>query len=426
MRKREFWLILMIAGILFLGFGLSFLSTKYLFLVPSDVLLLGFILMIMFLIAHAVNRMVVPLSSPVILPIAAFLSGLGLMLIFRLDNDKAALQLLWIGMGLAAFIFTLLIYHNYSKIKQYKYVSGLAGIILMLSPIFFGITRGGSKLWLDFGFFKFQPAELAKILLVLFFAGYLEEKKELLSSSAKKVKAFFIPRMKHLGPLVLFWAISLLVLVFERDLGSSLLFFGLFITMLYIATGRATYLMIGSVLFVLGALGTYYVFDHAASRIDMWLNPWADPRASGYQMIQSLFAIGNGGMAGTGLGLGYPGLIPAVETDFIFAAVAEELGLFGAISIIIVYILVIYQGVKIALKAPDDFSKLLAIGLTTIFGLQSFLIVGGVTKLVPLTGVTLPFMSYGGSSVLANFILFALLLVISNRVNYLEVKESHG
>lgn len=426
MRRRELLLILMIGAILFLGFALSFLSTKYLFFLPSDVMLLGFLLMLMFLLAHIVNRMVVPLSSPVILPIATFLSGLGLMIIFRLDNDKAALQLLWIGVGLTAFIITLLVYHNYSKIKQYKYVSGLAGIALMLSPIFFGISRGGSKLWLDFGFFRFQPAEIAKILLVLFFAGYLEEKKELLSTTAKKVGSFFIPRMKHLGPLLLFWAISLLVLIFERDLGSSLLFFGLFITMLYIATGRGTYLMIGSAMFVLGAVGTYYVFSHAASRIDVWLYPWADPSGSGYQVIQSLFAIANGGVAGTGLGLGYPGLIPAVQTDFIFAAIAEELGLFGAASIIMVYILLIYQGVKIALKAPDDFSKLLAVGLTTIFGLQSFLIVGGVTKLVPLTGVTLPFVSYGGSSVLANFILFALLLVVSNRVNYLELEEKHG
>lgn len=424
MRRRELLLILMISAILFIGFTLSFLSTKYLFLLPTDVFLLGFILMAMFLLAHVVNKLVVPLSSPVLLPIAAFLCGLGLMLIFRLDNDKAALQLMWVGAGLAAFIFTLLIYHNYSKIKQYKYLSGLVGVILMLLPIFVGIVRGGSKLWIDFALFKFQPAELAKIFLVLFFAGYLEEKKELLSSSAKKLGVLFIPRMKHLGPLLLFWAISLLILIFERDLGSSLLFFGLFISMLYLATGRATYLGTGFVLFIIGAIISYNLFSHVAVRIDVWLDPWADPKGDGYQILQSMFAIANGSVSGTGLGLGYPGLIPAVKTDFIFAAIAEELGLFGGISILLVYLIVVFQGLKIALKAPDNFSKLLAAGLTIIFGFQSFLIVGGVTKLVPLTGVTLPFVSYGGSSVLANFILLALLLVVSNKVNTLEIERS--
>ena len=426
MRRRELLLILMVATILFIGFSLSFLSTKYLFLLPTDVFLLGFIMTVIFLLAHMVNRLVVPLSTPILLPVAAFLTGLGMLLILRLDNDKAALQLLWIGLGLAAFIATLLIYHNYSKIKQYKYLSGLAGLILLLSPIFFGIVRGGSKLWLDFGFFKFQPSELAKIFLVLFFAGYLEEKKELLSSSAKKMGSFFIPRMKHLGPVLIFWGVSLLVLVFERDLGSSLLFFSLFIVMLYLATGRATYLVFGLALFVLGATASYQLFGHVVTRVNVWLNPWLDPKGSGYQIVQSLFAIANGGVSGTGLGLGYPGLIPAVKTDFIFSAIAEELGLFGGVSVMLVYLIVIFQGFKIALKARDDFSKLLVGGLTTIFGLQSFLIVAGVTKLVPLTGITLPFVSYGGSSVLANFILLALLLAVSHHVNLLEVEESHG
>ncbi|TET53734.1 MAG: peptidoglycan glycosyltransferase, partial [Actinobacteria bacterium] len=278
MRRREFLLILMVAIILFIGFVLSFLSTKYIFLMPTDVILLGTIITVMFLLAHLVNRMVVPLGSPVLLPVAAFLSGLGLLIIFRLDNDKAALQLLWVGIGLAAFIFTLLIYHNYSKIKQYKYVSGLAGLILLLAPIFFGIVRGGSKLWIDFGFFKFQPSEISKILLVLFFAGYLEEKKELLSTSAKKLSVFFIPRIKHLGPLLLFWAVSLLILIFERDLGSSLLFFALFITMLYLATGRSTYLVLGLALFIVGAFISYQLFDHVAVRINVWINPWFDPK----------------------------------------------------------------------------------------------------------------------------------------------------
>ncbi len=425
MRRRELQLIIMIAGILMLGFSLSFMSSKYLFLLPVDVVIIGFLLTAMFLLTHLVTRMVVPQSTPVLLPITAFLSGLGLMLILRLDNDKAALQLLWVGAGLAAFIFTLLIYHKYNKLRQYKYICGLAGIVLLLLPVFLGIgiTRGGSQLWLDFGFFKFQPSEIAKILLVIFFAGYLEEKKELLSSSAKKIGFLFVPRMKHLGPLVLFWAFSLLVLVRERDLGSSLLFFGLFIAMLYIATGRVTYLTTGSILFAAGAIASYLLFSHVAVRINIWLDPWLDPRGDGYQILQSLFAIANGGVSGTGLGLGYPGLIPAVKTDFIFSAIAEELGLFGGVSVLLVYLVVAVQGFKIALKAPDDFSKLLAAGLTTIFSFQAFLIVAGVSKLVPLTGVTLPFVSYGGSSVLANFILIALLLAVSHRVNELEVRS---
>lgn len=423
MRRREFLLIAFAAFVLFVGFILSFVSNRYFFLVPTDVFLVGLILTVMFLLAHLVNRMVVPMGSPVLLPVAALLTGLGTLLIFRLDNDKAALQLMWVGIGLAAFVFTLLIYHNYSKIKQYKYLSGVAGLVLLLSPIFFGIVRGGSKLWIDFGFFKFQPSELAKILLVLFFAAYLDEKKELLSSSAKKIGPLFIPRLKHLGPLILFWLISLLILIFERDLGSSLLFFGLFLTMLYLATGRATYVVTGSLLFILGAYASYELFSHVAVRINVWLNPWYDPKGAGYQILQSLFAIANGGVSGTGLGLGYPGLIPAVKTDFIFSAIAEELGLFGGVSVLLVYLVVVFQGLKIALKASDSFSKLLASGLTVIFGFQSFLIVAGVSKLVPLTGVTLPFVSYGGSSVLANFILVALLLVVSHRVNSLEVES---
>ncbi|MHB8842131.1 MAG: FtsW/RodA/SpoVE family cell cycle protein, partial [Candidatus Aquicultor sp.] len=325
----------------------------------------------------------------------------------------ATTQSMWILAGTIAALIALVAVRRYQWLKEYKYTWAILGILLLFSPIFVGVERGGSKLWLVLGPFTFQPAEMAKILFVFFLAAYLEEKRELLSISTRRAFKVWLPELKHLGPLTVMWLMSLVILVLERDLGTSLLFFGLFLAMLYVATGRPIYVSLGSFLFVAGAAACYFAFSHIQTRVDIWLDPWIDPSGKGYQIIQSIFAIASGGLAGTGLGLGHPTLIPAVRTDFIFAAIAEELGLLGGIAVILIYLLFISRGLRIALSASDDFGRLVATGLASVFALQTFTILGGTMKLIPLTGVTLPFISYGGSSILMNFILLALFLAVS-------------
>ncbi len=367
----------------------------------------------MFIVLHIANRHFIREADPALLPLSAFLSGLGLVMIWRLKPDLAIAQAIWVLAGTAAILVVLSLLKRYQWLKDYKYTWAIAGIILLFAPAFIGVERGGAKLWLNFGPVSFQPAEMAKILFVLFLAAYLEEKRELLSISTKRVFGFWLPELKHLGPLIVMWLISLVILVLERDLGTSLLFFGLFLSMLYVATGRPIYVTFGTLLFIAGATACYFAFSHVQARVDIWLDPWIDPSGKGYQIIQSIFAIASGGLTGAGLGLGHPTLIPAVQTDFIFSSIAEELGLLGSVAVVLSFLLFILRGLKIALLAKDDFGRLVAVGLASVFALQSFSIIGGTTKLIPLTGVTLPYMSYGGSSILMNFILLALLLVIS-------------
>ncbi len=374
---------------------------------------LAAILSLMFIAIHITNRFLIKKADPVLLPIAAFLSGLGLVVIWRLKPDLATAQSMWILTGTIAVLVTLVFLRRYQGLKDYKYSFAVAGIVLLFAPIFIGAERGGARLWLDLGPISFQPAEIAKIFFVFFLAAYLEEKRELLAISTKRVFGLWMPEPKHLGPLFATWLMSLAILVLERDLGTSLLFFGLFLAMLYIATGRPVYVSLGTILFIAGATACYVLFSHVQTRVDIWLDPWIDPSGKGYQIVQSLFAIASGGLTGVGLGLGHPTLIPAVQTDFIFSSIAEELGLLGGTAIIVAYLLFVMRGLKASLLARDDFGRLVAAGLSCVFALQGFSILGGVTKLIPLTGVTLPFMSYGGSSILMNFILLAILLTIS-------------
>jgi len=368
-----------------------------------------------FISLHLANRFFARFADPIMLPLSTFLCSLGLVVIWRLKPNLAIAQLSWILIGTAAALMVLSFIRRYQDLKNYKYTFAIAGIALLFAPIFIGVEHGGARLWIDIGPISFQPAEIAKILFVLFLAAYLEEKHELLSISTKRVYGIWIPEPKHLGPLIIMWLISLMILVLERDLGTSLLFFGLFLAMLYIATGRAIYVSLGAFLFAAGATICYFIFSHVQTRIDIWLDPWTDPSGKGYQIIQSIFAISSGRLAGTGLGLGHPTLIPAHQTDFIFSAVAEELGLLGGVAVILSYLLLITRGLKIALAAKDTFGRLVAAGLSCVFAIQSFLILGGTAKLIPLTGVTLPYMSYGGSSILMNFILLVLLLLISEQ-----------
>ncbi|MDI7252877.1 MAG: FtsW/RodA/SpoVE family cell cycle protein, partial [Actinomycetota bacterium] len=289
------------------------------------------------------------------------------------------------------------------------------GLALLLSTIFFGREVNGARLWLILGPLRFQPSELAKILLAVFFAAYLAERKELIAGAGRVVAGVHLPRPRDLGPLLTMWALSLLLLIFQRDLGSSLLFFGIFLAVIYVATGRAAFVVAGLLLFLAGATLTFFLFGHVRTRVETWMDP-LNPETIGdesYQIAQSLFAFAEGGLSGAGLARGSPGLIPFAETDFIYAAIGEELGLLGAAALALLYLVLCGRGLHLALRCADDFGKLLAVGLTAVLGLQSFIIMAGVTRLMPLTGITLPFVSYGGSSLVSNFLLLGLLLCVS-------------
>ncbi|MBE0477180.1 MAG: FtsW/RodA/SpoVE family cell cycle protein [Coriobacteriia bacterium] len=362
------------------------------------------------LAVHAVARFLAPGADPVLLPVTAVLSGVGLAFVTRLDPDLAASQTLWMTGGAIACGLTLAAVPSLERLARYKYTLALAGIALLLLPALVGVEVNGARLWLRLGGFSFQPAEVAKVLIVLFLAAYLAENREVLSVSTRRVAGLWLPPARRLGPLLAMWAVSLVVLVFERDLGSSLLFFGVFLVMVYAATGRPGYVVVGLALFAVGAAGAYNLFGHVRDRVAIWLDPFADAAGRGYQLVQSLFAMAAGGMAGVGVGKGLPTRIPFVETDFVFAAIGEEIGLLGAVALLAGYLVFCLRGLATAARARSDVVAFTAIGLVATFALQTFVIVGGVTRLIPLTGITLPFVSYGGSSVLANFIALGLLM----------------
>lgn len=390
--------------------------------IPLNVMAYGTTMAALFIGGHLVLRWRAPQADPVLLPAAALLNGLGLVMIQRLDLDEAPKavqapsQALWTTFGFIVFAGVIVLIKDYRRLDGYPFTWLLAGTVLLLSPLLPGIGEEirGARLWLDFGPMTFQPAEAAKIALAIFFAAYLRENRELLATGTYRVGPVLLPQVKYFLPLLLAWGVSLLVLFYERDLGSSLLFFGMFIALLYIATGRSSYSLVGLVLFALGAVVAYNTFGHVQVRVQGWLDPlkYFD-KNTGYQLSQALFAMGTGGITGTGWAQGFPGLIPIASSDFIFAAFGEELGLVGVTAILLVFLIMVFRGFRIALTANDEFGKLLASGLVGVFALQVFVIVGGVTKLIPLTGLTLPFMSQGGSSLLANYALIALLLRIS-------------
>jgi cell division protein FtsW (lipid II flippase) len=386
--------------------------------VPVTIALYGSIFAIGYLATFFVIRRLAPLADPALFPTAGVLTGLGFAMIFRLSGGLAAEQATWVGVGLAAFCGTLLLVRDHRQLDAYTYTIGLVGIGLLLLPIVPGIGRtiNGARLWVSLGPIGFQPSEIAKVLLVVFLASYLNAKKELLQVATARLGPLRLPPAKHLAPVLVAWGTSLAVLFLQRDLGASLLFFGIFVVMLWVATGRAAYVIIGVVLFALGAGLGYLAFSHVQLRVDVWLHA-LDPKKvfeQGYgQVAQAQFGMATGGLVGTGLGKGSPGLIPFASTDFIFAAFGEELGLLGTTALLLLYVVVVGKGIAIALRSSDGFGKLLAAGLATIIGLQTFVIVGGVTRVIPLTGVTLPFVSYGGSSLVANFVLLALLVRVS-------------
>jgi cell division protein FtsW (lipid II flippase) len=385
--------------------------------VPVGLAGYGMLLVAGYVFAHLAVRWLAPTADPVFLPTAVLLAGLGFAVIYRLQPELAAAQTMWLLLGLLLFALTLLVVRDHKQLDQFTYTIGLLGIILLLLPLAPGIGRTvrGARLWVGIGPLQFQPAEIGKVLLMIFIASYLNVRKELLAVATRRLGPLALPEPRHLAPLLVAWGISLVILFLENDLGSSLLFFGMFVVMLWVATGRAAYLIIGLLLFAVGAYLGYLMFSHVQDRVTVWLNVF-DPtliRDEGYQLAQSLFAMATGGILGTGLGLGRPGFIPDAHTDFVFSAIGEELGLLGTMVILLLFVLLVLRGFRAAVRSPDGFGQLLAAGLSTILALQSFVIIGGVTRLIPLTGITLPFVSYGGSSLVANFVILALLIRVS-------------
>ncbi len=428
LRNRELAFLVVVAVLTTIGFASVYMAEQD--VVSTASLTYAGIFFALYLAAHVVVRFTVPFADPYLLPIVGLLTAIGLTEIYRLNPDDAVKQAGWIVVGVVLFALTLfLLRYDYRRLEAYKYLFGVTAIALLLLPILpvLGLTVNGARLWVHVGSFRFQPGELAKIMLVVFLAGYMREKREVLAQG----------RLKDWGPLLFVWVLAMLVLLQTHDLGGGLLYFGIFLAMLYIATARIAYVAAGLGLFIVGAVGVWKVTPHVRDRVTIWLNPWSDHKVfcpltgqmdlrqncQSFQLVKSLYSIGNGQYAGTGLGKGTfqnvdgKQIIPDLNTDFIYSALAQEIGLIGVAALLLVYMIFVLRGMRTALLAQDGFSKLLAAGLTFGFALQTFIIVGGILRIIPLTGITLPFVSYGGSSVVANFLLLAGLLLVSNRAN---------
>jgi cell division protein FtsW (lipid II flippase) len=382
----------------------------------------------LFICAHLAIRRFAPYADPVLLPVVALLNGLGLVMIHRLDLVQGALtpsaqgpsdsqQMLWTLVGVVGFSLVVSFLRDHRILARYGYVCGISGLVLLaipaLLPARFSETNG-AKIWIRFPGFSIQPAEFSKILLLIFFAAVLVAKRNLFTSAGKHVLGMDVPRPRDLAPLLVAWIASVGVMVFEKDLGTSLLLYASFLVMVYIATERFSWVAIGLALFAAGSVVAYHLFGHVRVRVQTWLDPFADPEGSGYQMVQSQFSFATGGIFGTGLGNGQPGTVPAASTDFIISAIGEELGLVGLAGVLMLYTIVIVRGLRTAIAVRDSFGKLLAAGLASTLAIQLFIVVGGVTGLIPLTGLTTPWMSYGGSSLVANYLLLAILVKISH------------
>lgn len=378
--------------------------------------------------AHLAVRRFAPYADPLLLPVVALLNGLGLVMIHRLDlaegetlarglGGTANQQMLWTLVGVLGFSAIVIFLRDHRVLSRYGYVCGLTGLILAAIPAVLPRSmseQNGAKIWIQFEGFSIQPAEFSKILLLIFFAAVLVSKRSLFISAGKHVLGMDLPRPRDLAPLLAAWIVSIGVMIFEKDLGTSLLLYASFLVMVYIATERFSWVVLGLGLFAAGSVAAYYAFNHVRVRVETWRDPFADPDGAGYQMVQSLFSFATGGIFGTGLGNGQPGTVPAASTDFIIAAIGEELGLVGLSAVLMLYTIVIIRGLRTAIAVRDSFGKLLAAGLAATLAIQLFIVVGGVTKLIPLTGLTTPWMSYGGSSLVANYLLLAILVRISH------------
>ena len=347
------------------------------------------------------------------LSLAYLLLAVGLAEIARLKPELFTAQLRWACVGIAFWALTVVLWERLRNFLAYPYVLGIATTIILLLPLLFGVSIGGNTNWLAFGGFSVQPSEFGKILLIFFLAAYLADHRAVLTLPARRFLFLHLPPVRFIAPLVVLWGLAVLMFVIARDLGAALLFFGMAVLMTYMGTGRKSYVFLAGLFILVAAALSYALFGHVRVRFDIWLHPWADPNGMSYQVVQSLFAIGTGGIWGTGFAEGHPLLIPEVHTDFIFAAIAEEFGLIGAVFVLMCYALLFWRGSRIAMGVPRAEESLLAAGCAASLLLQAFIITAGVTKLLPLTGITLPFVSYGGSSMSASFILVGILTALS-------------
>lgn len=423
-RNVELLLLLLAVGIVVLAYLNVGLATSG--KLPPDVIPQGLGLLGIALAFHLVLRWRASYADPLLLPIVTLLDGLGLVMIHRLDiahersvsSGLALKQLTWSALGVVIALAVLILLRDHRTLRRYTYLAAATGILLLVLPLVPGIGRTvyGSRIWIGLGPFTFQPGEVAKLALALFFAGYLVQTRDVLSLAGRKFLGMVLPRARDLGPMLVAWLVSLGVLVFEKDLGSSLLFFGLFVAMLYVATERRSWIAIGLILFCAGSYLAYLIFGHVQERVLLWLHTFS-PEAlqASDQLAKGLMGMASGGMLGTGLGRGMPQLTYFAESDFIVPSFGEELGLIGLFAILLLYVLLIERGMRTALGVRDGFGKLLAVGLSFSVALQCFVVVGGVTRVIPLTGLTMPFLSYGGSSLLANWTLVAVLLRISDQ-----------
>lgn len=430
--RRNVELGLLIVALIIGMFAYANVDLAVLGELPANFLAVGAVFTVLLGSAHVAVRYLAPYADPFLLPSVAVLNLLGLAMIHRLDlaeqlsaeragksvpSADVIPQVTWTTVALILFIGILFVVHDHRRLQKYTYTCMVLGVLLLLSPLIpgLGTTVNGANLWIRLGPMSFQPSELAKILLTIFFAGYLVVTRDSLALVRRKVLGLGIPRGRDLGPILVAWGISMAVLVFQRDLGTALMFFGLFVVLLYVATQRRSWLVIGAGLFIIGAVLGYFAFGHVRLRVEVWLDTWTYANDQGYQIAQSLFGLANGGMLGSGLGQGYPQFVPFAKTDFITAALGEELGVTGFMAILAIYGIIIERGLRTAVAVRDPFGKLLAVGFATVIGLQLFVVIGGVTRLIPLTGLTTPFLSYGGSALVANWMMIAILMRISDR-----------
>jgi cell division protein FtsW (lipid II flippase) len=431
-RPRLVELLLVVAAVLLTVFAYVDMGAGVSGKVPSGAFGYGLGLGALFIVAHLAVRRFAPRADPLLLPAVAALNGLGLVIIRRIDLENAAtaralhqpvpgsdarLQMIWTVIGVVLFVAVLVLLRDHKWLQRYTYTLMIVGLVLLFLPAVLPARFSevnGAKTWIRLGGLSFEPEELAKLVLEAFFAAYLVQKRALLTRAGRHVLGVDLPRARDLGPILVAWLASVAVLGLESDVGTAFLFFGIFIVMLYVATGRLSWVFFGAVLFVVGVYGAAKLFSHVAERFTIWLHPFQHVSTSGYQLVQGLFGLANGGILGTGLGRGHPAIVPFANTDFIAASLGQELGLTGLMAVLVLYMIVVQRGLRIALAVRDEFGKLFATGLACGLALQVFVQVGGVTRLIPVTGITLPFLSYGGSSLVANWILVALLLRTSD------------
>ena len=414
MKEAKLHLLLPPLGILLLGTGVLLLAHR----LTTDLLLLPWLAAVIvgaFFTQFILGRR--DGTDLTLFPAAMLLASLGLIMIGRLKPALFLTQMRWLLLGLIVYLFLVFLGERFLRLLSYPYLLGVFCLLLLCSALFFGTEIGGSRNWIVFGPFAVQPSEFGKIVIIMFLAAYLTEHREVLTLPRHRFLWLKLPVLRFIAPLLLIWGIAILMFVVQRDLGSALLFFGIAVSMTYMATGRKSYVALAFAFFLGAAALSYSFFSHVRVRFNIWLDPWSDPSGSAYQVVQSLFALGSGGVWGAGFAHGHPNLIPEVHTDFIFAAIAEELGLLGSLGVMLVFALFFYRAIRIALACREETRMLLAAGIAVVFLLQAFIIIAGVTKFLPLTGITLPFVSYGGSSMIASFMLLGILTVLSKKEN---------